>query len=82
MKHLLYFKESLYTNFKEGDIVVSIIKDSHKFYIGHRYVVYEIDNSFLWVKDMVNNELIRGHINNFMLEDEYEMQDDIKKYNL
>ena len=81
MKHLLYFKESLHTDFKEEDIVVAINK-GYRLIVGHRYVVYEIDGTWLWVKDIVNNELTHHHKDDFMLEYEYEMNNDIKKYNL
>ena len=81
MKHLLYFKESLYTNFKEGDIVVAI-NNAYKLIVGHRYEVYKINDTWLWVKDVVNNETIFAYVDDFLSEAEYEMRDDIKKYNL
>lgn len=49
---------------------------------GRRYIVQEIFDDYILVKDISNNQPFYRYKDAFMTEVEYEMGDNLKKYNI
>ena len=75
-------------SFKYDKIVVSKLdtlnglKKNRKYKLVYPQSDYAIERGQLIVHDLYNNEIFYGHKNNFISEIEYELGDDLKKYNL
>lgn len=72
-------------DYDHEDIVVAI-RDGSEIIKGRKYrLAYPqptIDNYYIFVHDLYNNERICSHKNNFVTELEYELGDDTNKYNI